>query len=44
MLRAIKIRLCPNKTNEIKVGSRTTEFTLVDYSPMDDRGIAPPKK
>ena len=37
MLRAIKTRLCPNKTNEIKVGVRSTEFTLVDYPPMDDR-------
>ena len=37
MLRAIKIRLCSNKTNEIKVGVRSTEFTLVDYPTMDDR-------
>ena len=39
MLRAIKIRLCPNKTNEIKVGVRSTEFTLVDYPTMDDRSV-----
>ena len=25
------------------IGSRTTEYTLVDYPPMDDRGL-PPKK
>ena len=25
------------------IGSSTTEFTLVDYPPMDDRGL-PPKK
>ena len=40
MLRAIKVRLYPNKTQEQtlnKVGVRNTEFTLVDYPTMDDR-------
>ena len=40
MLRAVKIRLYPNKKQEQtlnkEVGVRSTEFTLVDYPPMDD--------